>query len=246
MDIVYMVRNGDQNEDLRYSLRSIAKNAPEFDKIHIVGYKPRWVSDDVLYYPTSQNSAVSKNRNTTMNLMAAYNIPKISDDFILMNDDFILIRPIQDWNESLNKVKNTLEEQIKEYRKFGVYSKYAKTFEDCLPLIKEISGRNVPYNYEQHFPIIINRSKFNTIFNDIRVINYINSHDIVLKRSLYGNAAGLPFDKQSDDVKIRSGDPNEFTTDWISVFDNYIGNPRKPKLNKFLNNLFPEKCKYEK
>lgn len=39
MDLVYIVKNSEVNEDLRYSLRSVAKFVPH-NKIWIVGYKP--------------------------------------------------------------------------------------------------------------------------------------------------------------------------------------------------------------
>ena len=53
MDLVYIVKNSEVNEDLRYSLRSVAKFVPH-DKIWIVGYKPSWVQN-VEYLPVPQN-----------------------------------------------------------------------------------------------------------------------------------------------------------------------------------------------
>ena len=44
MDFVYIVKEDEKNEDLKYSLRSIAKFYPE-NKVWIVGYKPSWVKN---------------------------------------------------------------------------------------------------------------------------------------------------------------------------------------------------------
>ncbi len=47
-DVVYVVRPGDKNEELRYSIRSVIANLPH-RKVWIAGYKPTWLSDDLGY-----------------------------------------------------------------------------------------------------------------------------------------------------------------------------------------------------
>ena len=41
MDIVYNCRPGKQNEELRYSIRSVMENLPH-DNLWVVGGKPEW------------------------------------------------------------------------------------------------------------------------------------------------------------------------------------------------------------
>lgn len=247
MDLVYIVRNGDENEDLKYSLRSIEKNAPKFNNIFIVGYKPDWVSDNVIYIPTHQRKANSKHLNTNTNVLTACKDSRISEDFILMNDDFILIKKITNWNKSLSKVKNTISEQIKIYSEDSpANSLYKKTFSDCLNLIQEISGNKNPLNWELHIPIIINKKNYINLFSDERVLKYIDEHTIILKRSLYGNCFNKHIDI-IDDVKLRYCDLGSINNEWLSVFDGCIGNNRKyPKLNSFLYKAFNEKSIYER
>ena len=51
MDIVYVVRPGDENEALRYSLRSLA-NIPH-RTVWIAGYRPKWCYG-IVYVPRDQ------------------------------------------------------------------------------------------------------------------------------------------------------------------------------------------------
>lgn len=248
MDLVFLVRPGDENEDLRYSLRSVAKYAPPFDRIWIVGYKPKWVANNVMYIQTYQPIGKTAWRNARNNLIKACNSQFISENFILMNDDFIATRPIKSWTESLLKVKNTIEEQTSIYRKEHLVSGYTNAFPKLSDLLKNEFCIDKPMNYELHIPFIINKYLFTKLINISPEFNlsFINSY-IVLYRSLYGNYFNVPYNEIMDDVKLYNGDPKEITTEWISFFDNVVGNKKQyPRLNKFLEQTFPNKCIYEK
>ena len=92
MDAVYVCRKGDENEELRYSLRSLATNAPFVQKVWIAGYMPRWV-EGVGYIRVVQGWP-HKAKNVRENLRAVTANRAVSDDFILMNDDFYIMKPI--------------------------------------------------------------------------------------------------------------------------------------------------------
>jgi len=89
MDVVYIVRPGDNNEELRYSLRSLV-NVPH-DRVWIAGHKPNWVTG-VEHIPTEQNSR--KWWNARRNLTAAVDHPDMPDQFVLFNDDFFVLDPM--------------------------------------------------------------------------------------------------------------------------------------------------------
>ena len=54
----------------------------------------------------------------------------------------------------------------------------------------------------------------------------------------------------SSDVKIDATHDNTLekikVCDWLSVYDNQVGNIRFRQLNKLLRTLFPKPCQYEK
>jgi hypothetical protein len=59
-DLVYVVREGDRNNELRHSLRSVVANVPH-RLVWIAGYKPGWVSDLVGYIPMAQRGTKWQN-----------------------------------------------------------------------------------------------------------------------------------------------------------------------------------------
>lgn len=87
VDAVYLVREGDDNEELRYSLRTLAKNVPH-SGVWIVGHKPRWVSDDVAHIPTVQGPDAHANQCVALRAASA----AIPGRFDVWNDDFYALR----------------------------------------------------------------------------------------------------------------------------------------------------------
>lgn len=91
-DIVYVVRPGDRNEELRYSLRSLT-NLPH-RHVWIAGHMPPWINAGLVgHIPTTQTG--SKADNSRSNLVAALNTAAVSDPFVLMCDDFYIMRPLE-------------------------------------------------------------------------------------------------------------------------------------------------------
>lgn len=89
MDVVYLCRRGDWNDELRHSLRSL-QNLPH-DRVWFAGYKPKWVRDaEEIATPRAHTPW----EQTTANLRAAAEHPDVSEDFLLFNDDFFIMRPI--------------------------------------------------------------------------------------------------------------------------------------------------------
>ena len=88
MDYVYICREGD-NEELRYSIRSVVANATH-DKIWIIGYKPDWYIGN---YIQIENIG-SKFENITNCHKILPDIGALSEDFVIMNDDFFILKSL--------------------------------------------------------------------------------------------------------------------------------------------------------
>lgn len=88
MDVLYYIGGGSRrhNLELRYSLRMLEKHGQNIDRVFVVGNKPEflrnveymWVEDKYEWW-----------RNAFEKTKAAINAG-ISDDFLLMNDDFFM------------------------------------------------------------------------------------------------------------------------------------------------------------
>jgi hypothetical protein len=85
MDFVYICRSG-QNEELRYSIRSVVKYFKS-SEIWVVGGKPDWYSGNYIFVEDIGNKFYNIN-NCYKNII---NDNRISNDFIIMNDDFFLL-----------------------------------------------------------------------------------------------------------------------------------------------------------
>jgi hypothetical protein len=249
MDLVYIVREGDTNNDLMYSIRSVEKFAPKlFDNIVIVGYKPSWLNNKIKYIPTEQPENM-KQLNGWNNVLTACKTPSISDDFILMNDDFILLKPIKSWEESINKVMGTVKERILYYTKHKFRSYYSRAFIYTLPFIRAMCPDTRIMNYELHIPMIFNKKKYLALFNIPEVKEFMSKHNdiMILRRTLYGNYYHK-FNTGMNDVKI-SKDINLLVNksmEWLSVYEGAIGNESYySKLTKSLKEIFPDKSSYE-
>ena len=242
MDLVYIVREGDLNEDLRYSLRSVEKNITQ-PNVWIVGYKPNWVKN-VGYVHTEQKNG--KWNNSVNNIIAACECEDISDDFVLMNDDFFAIKPVENLEKSCNVALGTLDQAITKYKNHK--SLWYNAFNQAKELLKEMGVEEPYYNYESHSPIIINKQKFLSFINDPKVQNFINTGKVLHKRSVYKNIYKITPTILKDDVKIET-DIDVKTKlnicEWLSVYDNQVHCLGFPTLNNLLKTLFPCQCKFE-
>ena len=153
MDFVYIIKPGEKGTELRYSLRSIAKHYPNH-KVWIVGYKPKWLQN-VNYLPTEQKG--TKWSNSTSNVIEACKCEEISEDFILMNDDFYCIDPTLSLEEIVDSSLGLLDDVIARFKKQK--SEWAKGFEYINKLLKDLKVKEPLYSYEAHLPLKINKKK---------------------------------------------------------------------------------------
>lgn len=246
-DLVYIVKEGNANADLKYSLRSVCKFC-QFRKIWIVGYKPNWVKN-VGYIHTKQ-IAGNKWKNSMLNYEAACDCSDISENFILMNDDFFAIRQIVDWKESTNRCLGTINNKVKELKAKKVLSRWQEAFSYAQNLLTDLKCTS-NYNYETHLPIIINKQDFKVMLKTPLIQAFMKTPKVLHKRSIYKNLFQDPniIPKVIKDVKIEQQcdlDSLDLTEDWISVYDYTVDNFRKyPRVNKLLQALFPDKCAFE-
>ncbi len=231
LDIVYCVKDAPENEELRYSLRSLV-NFPHRD-VYIYGGCPEWVNRDTVKYVSVTQNKGNKWLNTSELLSQIVNNEDISENFVWFNDDFFILKPIQELDYFYDR---TLNSRVMDFYKISWYTTMngyctrLKIASRALKLQKENT-----LNYELHVPIIFNREKLKQIF---KKYPYIGA-----KRSLYCNTfvkGGI----QRPDVKIYDNEriPEE---DWefVSTSDkSFI----KGQVGKYIRKEFKKKCEYEK
>lgn len=89
------------NDELKYSLRSVAENAPWIDRIFIVtaGQKPSWLNDSHPQIRIVDHTEILKAEylptfNSTAIEMSIALVEGLSERFIFSNDDMFILRPI--------------------------------------------------------------------------------------------------------------------------------------------------------
>lgn len=231
MDVLYPLKQHDNNNELRCSLRSL-KNIPH-DRVFVCGWKPFWMTDDVVHIPTDQDNNENKYLKSTRNLIKACEDERLSDDFILMNDDMYIMRPI---TEIPVMHRGPINDVINWYWKRHSSGPYANGMVATFHRLDRMGCKNI-MSYELHVPMVVNKKKF------LETLKLSLEMEGFGKRTLYGNINQIG-GVQAEDVKYstrrRDIDPELafISTEEASFMYHPIGNYIREKFNK--------RCKYER
>ncbi len=94
IDILYPIGKGSvmNNDELRYSLRSVEKHLKNFRNVYIIGQKPDFLKD-VVHIP-HEDIDRSKETNIYKKILRGCQDETISDQFLFMNDDHFFLEDI--------------------------------------------------------------------------------------------------------------------------------------------------------
>lgn len=183
MDVVYTCRYGD-NEELRYSIRSVIANLETLNNIWVVGSKPDWYSGNFINVLPVGNSF----DNVRANLKEVIANKDISEDFVLMNDDFFIVQKI---NSVSHYHGGLLLNRSMRHQELAGPNYYANSLMKTDKSLKQ-KGIKEPLNYDLHVPIVFNKAKLSQTIDMPFSI-----------RSYYGNTYKLG-GEEIKDVKIYS------------------------------------------
>lgn len=101
-DVLYIFAHSRQSdEELQLSLRSLERAAPWVGKVWVFGDRPEWLSGDVTAVEHVPHEYVARLgrwklplRNTFLMTFLASLIPGLSDPFLWLADDYILLEPV--------------------------------------------------------------------------------------------------------------------------------------------------------
>lgn len=180
MDVVYNCRDG-ENEELRYSIRSVYNNL-NYENLWVVGGKPDWY----LGHYQDQEYASRKEVRERLGFKAMIDNDTISDDFILMNDDFYVLHQIDkvvNWNGGLLADKVNLYNSVSPSYYYSILLRKTHAY-----LVSQ--GIKDPLDFEMHTPMVMNKQSLSKIIDQP-----------LLTRSLYGNLFNVE-SEQHKDVKV--------------------------------------------
>lgn len=234
-DVVYIVRPNDDNEELRYSLRSLSLNL-KHDRVFFAGHKPAWVQN-VIHIPTEQ-IAGEKHPNSLRNQYAAYTAPNVSDTFYLFNDDHFIMKrheemPVLNWGDldhALTKLRHTLG------------SSFAFSMESTRDLLREMNLSTI--NYQLHIPCVIPKQQLAYVFDNFPspMANGAWLHQVTLAGNMF-QWGGKSRDR---DVKVHELyvlPQGIERADFLSTSDKSF---QYGLIGQYIRARFPEKCEYER
>jgi hypothetical protein len=227
MDLVYICKDGN-NEELRYSIRSAIKNFPH-KNVWVIGGRPSWYSGN--FFRVANDAGKFQNINKCISLIPS--IGEISEDFVLMNDDFFLLSYI---DEMPVYHGGLLQDKVNSYFELGSRN-YSKLLLKTLNDLKR-QGISNPIDYDIHVPMVMNKEKLEQSINKAYFprsaygnINQIGG-ELILDVKTYGQKSPLA----SRSYNFLTGDAEMVSTDDNSFINLY---------EKVLKNRFLEPSKYE-
>ncbi len=236
LDVVYILGVGSKwnDNELRFSLRSIERYYLNLGNVYVVGEKPKWLSDEVIHLP-AKDPYLSKSRNGLHKIfMAATELPELSNPFLLFNDDFFLTTAIDEF-----KVydKGLLADMLQRHPSKSGY--YYDNMRETYKLLIEAGVEN-PKDFGVHYPGIFTKEQVTAV-----VDNYYTQDSSFLLRTLMGNL----YNWQSETViDFKANNLAEFATqrmlkrEVISISDFMAG---YGNVQDWLTSKFGKVSKYE-
>lgn len=254
MDLVYFYRHiqpGELNsrhatEELRYSLRSMAQNYAELGEVHVFGGRAPWFSGHVNHYPVRQ--AYLKHENTWRvwrQIASAAGAGYLPDEFLIMNDDYFLMRP---W---VGPVPDYVSGMLTDWKAQRAQSRnIADTIERTQVMIEALGGpsRRTQLGYELHVPFRVHGPTLAALWPRLEEWTHRGSmaHRIA-KRSAYGNLAGLFYGTElmpTDCKVIKAGDPMP-SGPWVSTSDDAFAFRNTHEAGRIIRAAFPRRSRFE-
>lgn len=231
-DVVYFLKDTKENEELRYSLRSIEENW-QYRRVWFCGGCPVGVEPD-RNMRIKQEGIDKWNKVRNMIRQVCEN-DEITEDFWLFNDDFyVLTRIYEDIPPTYNGELLSYIERIE--RKIGGPDGYTERLRYADAGLKQAGL--MTRNYEVHKPMLINRKKA------LEVLDKFPNYPAF--RSLYGNYWQIGGENRPDrKVKILNYKNMDLVRFWdfLSTSDKSF---KEGNIGEFVRNRFPIKSRYER
>ena len=253
MDVVYVIGTGSKwdNNELKYSLRSISKYAQHLGDVYIVGDElPSFIHPEKVHYlKVADSKSLSPYQNVAVKIARAFGKWNYLDRFLLSSDDHFFIAPVDfdTWPvhykaDRLPDERNMNDEGIgdRQYRRVMLDT---RRFMEQLELDTKF--------YEGHTNKLYTREAWLYLCSRWVELFFVEAqYGICLNSPMAATIMKLhpeyPCVKRKD-IKLRHLNTPE---DWIaienaksfSIYDSAI----KTGVAEYLQKLFPEKCRFEK
>ena len=181
IDVVYVLGTGSKwnDNELRFSLRSLVANVSGIRNVFVVGSKPKFLQN-VIHIPANDEFEPAKNAdgNIILKVLKACADERLSDNFLFINDDHLITEPVEVVEvPAFHKGDMTAYES--DFWKLNYWrGRLQRT-------MKTLSARGLStFNFDCHAPMLMNKTRFVDIMNGF---DYADGIGLTMK-SLYGNS----------------------------------------------------------
>lgn len=235
MDIIFPlgVSSKWNDNELRYSLRSIQKHVTGYNNVWIIGQRPDFLTN--VHHIPFEDVSQNKEANICRKVLRACQESSLSDDFLFFNDDHFIL---QDFvaDQLPYYYKGDLISLANSPRRGIYYRAIRRT-------VRELQKRGFDTkHFDTHTPIIYNKQKFVDVMSqydwDVRI-------GLTVK-SIYCNSLRIEGTKEPDrkiNGLMMAQDVFEFIKDRkvFSIGDKALG----PQMEIVLNTLYPTPSQWE-
>ena len=232
-DIVYFVKECPNNDELRYSLRSVEENF-SYKDVWFYGGCPSSLSPD--HFVKVRQNAPTKWENVRNMMLLVCKNEEITGHFWLFNDDFFILKPTKE--NMLPKYDGTLSSKIQEVKDktHGEGSEWSENLERLRKLL--LKEGKTEYCYAVHVPMLIDRHKM------VEVLEKYPHEPMI--RALYGNMCGVGGEQLADpkysDADDRNIGHDIAQLDMVSTSDDSF---RAGYIGRWLRDKFQERSRFE-
>jgi len=152
MDAVYILGKGSlaDDEELRFSIRSLCKNMLDLRNIYVVGELPKFLRN--VHHIPCEDRHEKRWKNAFEKTRLASTTDGITDEFLLMNDDFIMLSEFEGAEFPFYAVKNGAG-GCNGKTDFQIHCpiRYKKEWYQFLPLSLDMKGDFSPRSFYCNF-----------------------------------------------------------------------------------------------
>lgn len=238
IDVVFVVRPGERNEELRYAIRSVEANLSNVRSVSVAGHRPAWLNCHHIW--RAQREA--PHLNALANLKAALTCSTLTERIAVFNDDFYVMAPLE--RVPLQHREPLAITAMFSRHERGASSPRTIALQDTLDLIRRI-GVVSPFCFDLHTPIVVDRSE---LAETLDIIAAYTAHwdderrARILWKTVHANLWNTR-STYSPDVKVRDLTPLDvWPSPFLSTTDlsfNYGA------VGAHIRTLFPTPSRYE-
>lgn len=183
IDVVYVLGSGSpwQDNELRYSLRSVHMYGTGVRNVVIVGRLPTWARN-VVHIPCQDRWGSNKEGNIMYKVLMACRTEEVSSNFLFMNDDHFML----DYFEAFDYPYYCMGSLWDRLPDHGVFNVYQQSLYRAMHQLHK-SGKAI-HNFDMHAPIMYSKSLFEQM---ARKYEWQCEQPGPVVKSLYANHHGL-------------------------------------------------------